>query len=65
MILKKINKEKFLIYLVDFGLGFISNKVEDKAVDIHLLKQALESKHYKYFEELYNTVMVGYKNSKK
>src|SRR3989344_5659860 len=34
------------VYFIDFGLGFISNKIEDKAVDLHLLKQALQSKHY-------------------
>jgi len=49
------------IYFIDFGLGFISTKVEDKAVDLHLLKQALESKHHEHFEELFNSVMDGYK----
>ena len=29
------------IFFVDFGLGFISKKIEDKAVDIHLFKEAL------------------------
>ena len=38
------------VYFIDFGLGFFSNKTEDKAVDLHLLKQALESKHYQIFE---------------
>lgn len=33
------------IYFIDFGLGFFSDKVENKAVDIHLLRQALFSKH--------------------
>lgn len=49
------------IYFIDFGLGFVSSKVEDKAVDLHLLKQALQSKHYKHFEECFNAVMHGYK----
>jgi TP53 regulating kinase-like protein len=49
------------IYFIDFGLGFISTKVEDKAVDLHLLKQALKSKHHKHFEELFDAVMHGYK----
>ena len=52
------------VYFIDFGLGFISNKVEDKAVDIHLLRQALESKHYRHFEESFNEVLEGYKLSK-
>jgi len=33
------------IYLVDFGLAFFSHKREDKAVDLRLLKQAINSKH--------------------
>ena len=50
------------IYFIDFGLGFISSKVEDKAVDLHLLKQALESKHYKKFEKYYKTILKNYKH---
>lgn len=53
-----VNKE---IYFIDFGLGFISHKVEDKAVDLHLLKQALESKHYQIWEECFKEVLKGYK----
>lgn len=49
------------IYFIDFGLGFISTKVEDKAVDLHLLKQALQSKHHKHFQESFDAVMHGYK----
>jgi len=52
------------IYFIDFGLGFHSKKIEDKAVDLHLLKQALESKHYKHFEESFKEVIEGYKLSK-
>src|SRR3990167_2700846 len=52
------------VYFIDFGLGFHSKKIEDKAVDLHLLKQALESKHYKHFEESYKKVLNGYKSSK-
>ncbi|MFH1521961.1 MAG: KEOPS complex kinase/ATPase Bud32 [archaeon] len=35
------------VYIIDFGLGFISTKIEDKAVDLHLIKQALEAKHFR------------------
>ena len=52
------------IYFIDFGLGFVSNKIEDKAVDLHLLRQALESKHYRHFEESFKEVLEGYKLSK-
>ncbi len=43
----------FQIFLIDFGLGYISKKVEDKAVDLHLLKQALEAKHFAHWKELF------------
>lgn len=59
MILKQ-NK----IYFIDFGLGFISSKNEDKAVDLHLLKQALEAKHFKRWEVLLKEVLRGYSISK-
>ncbi|MEK6891751.1 MAG: KEOPS complex kinase/ATPase Bud32, partial [Nanoarchaeota archaeon] len=52
------NKE---IYFIDFGLSFFSEKAEDKAVDLHLLKEALESKHYKIWEECFKSVLEAYK----
>ncbi|MEK6906562.1 MAG: hypothetical protein AABW81_03000 [Nanoarchaeota archaeon] len=52
------------VYFIDFGLGFISNRIEDKAVDIHLLKQALEARHFKNWEVLFSEFIKGYKNSK-
>jgi len=55
-----LNKE---IYFIDFGLGFFSHKVEDKAVDLHLLKQALESKHYKIWEDAFKESLNGYKKA--
>jgi TP53 regulating kinase-like protein len=53
-----------IIYFIDFGLGYISRKFEDKAVDLHLLKQALEAKHFKNWKELIKEVFNGYKKSK-
>lgn len=49
------------IHFIDFGLSFFSEKEEDKAVDLHLLKQALESKHYKIFEECFDEAVKGYR----
>lgn len=48
------------VYFIDFGLSFISQKTEDKAVDLHLLKQALESKHYKIWKECFDAVLYAY-----
>ena len=52
------------LFFIDFGLGFISQRYEDKAVDLHLLKQALEAKHFKHWEILFDEVIKEYKNSK-
>jgi TP53 regulating kinase-like protein len=48
------------IYIIDFGLGFISHRLEDKAVDLHLIKQALEAKHWQNNEELFSSFLEGY-----
>ena len=50
-----------IIYFIDFGLGYFNGKYEDKAVDIHLLKQALEAKHFKNWKELFEEFKKGYK----
>lgn len=60
MILAKDNSISF----IDFGLGFISRKFEDKAVDIHLLRQALEAKHFTNWKKLFKKFLKGYKTSK-
>jgi len=51
------------LVLIDFGLSVFSIKPEDKAVDIHLLKQAIESTHYKHVEEFYAHFLEGYNKS--
>ncbi len=52
------------VYFIDFGLGFESKKIEDKAVDLHLIKQALEAKHFNRYEKFFSAVLEGYKSSK-
>lgn len=47
-------------YFIDFGLSFFSHKIEDKAVDLYLLKQSLESKHYQIFENAFKEVLKSY-----
>jgi Kae1-associated kinase Bud32 len=44
------------IYFIDFGLSFFSEKAEDKAVDLHLLKHALESRHHRIWEKCFKAV---------
>jgi Kae1-associated kinase Bud32 len=47
--------------IIDFGLSFQSKRIEDKAVDIHLLKQVLESSHSEDAEGMWNSFREGYK----
>jgi len=52
------------IVFIDFGLSFQSQKVEDKAVDIHLFKQALDSKHFKVYDAALKEFLKGYSKAK-
>ena len=57
-----LNKE---LYFIDFGLSFFSEKSEDRAVDLHLLKEALESRHYRIWKECIANVIESYKKRQK
>ena len=53
------------IYFIDFGLGFISPKVEDKAVDLHLIREAFEAGFANKGETMFNSVKEGYSKNYK
>jgi TP53 regulating kinase and related kinases len=48
------------LYFVDFGLGEKNSELEARGVDLHLLKRALQSTHYQYWEECFRNVECGY-----
>lgn len=56
MLLDKNKKIRF----IDFGLSFVSTKEEDKAVDLHLFKEAVKSKHFRHEDEIWNKFLKGY-----
>lgn len=56
MILTKDQK----IYLIDFGLSFHSQDNEDRGVDIHLMKRALDSTHYNSSSMCMESIVNGY-----
>ena len=58
-----LSSKDALLYFIDFGLGFTSNKIEDKAVDLHLIKQALDAKHFSVSTKCFNSILEGYKIS--
>lgn len=48
------------IFFVDFGLGEKNIEVEAQGVDLHLMKRALQSTHYQFWEECFKNVLCGY-----
>lgn len=52
----------FSIWFIDFGLGFISKRDEDKAVDLYLLHEVLESTHFLILDEAWKTILDAYKS---
>lgn len=48
------------IFFVDFGLGEKSKELEARGVDLHLIKRALQSTHFRFAEECFNSVIEGY-----
>lgn len=56
MMLDSAGKLRF----IDFGLSFVSSKVEDKAVDLHLFREAVESRHFRSEKKIWEQFMAGY-----
>ncbi len=50
------------LILIDFGLAFRSKRLEDKAVDIRVIKEILSSAHAPLFNELFDLFLEGYSN---
>ena len=59
------NEKTKQISFIDFGLSSLNAKYEDKGVDIHLLKQALEAKHFQDHTELFEEFKKGYESENK
>lgn len=53
-----VNKK---VFFIDFGLGYHSAKTEDRAVDLHVLKEALEAKHSKDSKLFWKSIINAYK----
>lgn len=48
------------LVFIDFGLSFFSQRLEDMAVDLHLMKEVLESAHVEVADEAFNKIIEGY-----
>lgn len=55
-----ILNQKGKLFFVDFGLGEKNGELEAQGVDLHLLKRALQSTHYLFWEECFQSVLCGY-----
>ncbi len=58
-----INQTTKHMTFIDFGLSFISQRDEDKAVDLHLFHQSLESKHHLVAPLAWRHFLKGYRDT--
>lgn len=49
------------IYLIDFGLSIQSRRLEDRGMDLRLLKGVLSSAHSQAFNRAYTSLIKGYR----
>ena len=54
-----------IIYFIDFGLGEFSNRIEDKAVDLRLLHDAINATHPNLLKLIWKNILKGYKKEYK
>jgi TP53 regulating kinase and related kinases len=50
------------LVVIDFGLSFYSERLEDKAADIRLFKEILNSVHMDFFKTSFENFLFGYTN---
>ena len=55
-------KDEYAIYVIDFGLSYQKNTVEDKAVDLYVLERAFLSSHPNQDKE-FDAILKGYEKS--
>ena len=48
------------LVIIDFGLSFYSERLEDKATDIRLFKEILNSVHVDFFKTSFENFTLGY-----
>ncbi|EDO16039.1 hypothetical protein Kpol_1067p11 [Vanderwaltozyma polyspora DSM 70294] len=60
LVREKPGSDTWVPHLIDFGLGSISNMVEDKGVDLYVLERAILSTHSSYAEKYNECLMNGF-----
>jgi Kae1-associated kinase Bud32 len=51
------------IIFIDFGLGYISERIEDFGIDLYLLERAIQSTHADIFQDIWENILIGYKET--
>lgn len=49
------------LYFIDFGLGYFSERTEDRATDLRLLLQVLNASHHEVSEDSFYSILKGYR----
>ncbi len=62
-----LTTSNFILYdgklaLIDFGLSFYSDRIEDKAVDVRLIKEIMSSAHATIFKKAFALFTEGYQS---
>ena len=52
------------LYMIDFGLGINSTRIEDKATDLVVLKKSLKAAHSDKFDDIWNKILKAYSECK-
>jgi len=53
------------IFVIDFGLGEFSKKIEDQGVDLNLLEEAVKATHFKLYQLIWKNIIEAYKKEYK
>jgi Kae1-associated kinase Bud32 len=48
------------VYFIDFGLGYVSTRLEDKAMDLVVFKKSLLASHTKNYHTIWKNILQGY-----
>jgi TP53 regulating kinase-like protein len=58
--ISNVLSEEGKLYMIDFGLGDLSDHIEDRGVDLVLLNRAIKSTHYAFHIPLFKAFLKGY-----
>ncbi len=51
------------LFVIDFGLAKTSQRIEDQAVDLFLLYEALKAAHFRFLDEAWKMIIKAYKHN--